>query len=137
MFSDRKDKGPVGTSGLTNRIAKGTSISGEIISEADFRIDGQFKGNINTTGKVVIGKDGFIDGKIECVNADIEGKFSGELLISNMLALKNTAMVEGDATIGKLAVETGAIFNATCKMKAAGVMPLKTTNEQQKAEKTA
>ena len=65
--------------GQPNRIEKNTKIKGDIVSEADFRIDGKLNGNLKTSGKVVIGKDGYIHGKVECVNADIEGSFNGEL----------------------------------------------------------
>ena len=42
--------------GQPNRIEKNTKIKGDIISEADFRIDGKLDGNVKTSGKVVIGK---------------------------------------------------------------------------------
>ena len=40
--------------GQPNRIERSTKITGEIVSEADFRIDGTLEGTITTTGKVVI-----------------------------------------------------------------------------------
>ena len=46
--------------GQPNRIAKHTIIKGDIVSAADFRIDGNLEGSIKTSGKVVIGKDGVI-----------------------------------------------------------------------------
>lgn len=103
--------------GQPNRIEKNTKIKGDIISEADFRIDGKLDGNVRTSGKVVIGKGGYIHGKVECVNADIEGSFNGELLVSELLSLKDTAVIEGTVTVAKLAVEPGATFNASCTMK--------------------
>ena len=103
--------------GQPNRIEKNTVIKGNITSEADFRIDGKLEGNVKTSGKVVIGKDGLIKGKVECVNADIEGSFNGELQVSNLLALKASAVIEGTVTVAKLAVEPGATFNASCTMK--------------------
>ena len=103
--------------GQPNRIEKNTKIKGDIISEADFRIDGKLDGNLKTSGKVVIGKDGYIHGKVECVNADIEGSFNGELLVSELLSLKDSAVIEGTVTVAKLAVEPGATFNASCNMK--------------------
>ena len=103
-----------------NRISKHTKIKGDIISEADFRIDGKLDGNVKTTGKVVIGKDGYIHGKVECVNADIEGSFNGELLVSDLLSLKSSAVIEGTVSVTKLAVEPGATFNASCTMKGKG-----------------
>ncbi len=104
-------------SGQPNRIEKNTRIKGDIVSEADFRIDGKLDGNVKTSGKVVIGKDGYIKGKVECVNADIEGSFNGELLVSDLLSLKSSAVIEGTVSVSKLAVEPGAAFNASCSMK--------------------
>ncbi len=103
--------------GQPNRIEKNTKIKGDIISEADFRIDGKLDGNVKTSGKVVIGKGGYIHGKVECVNADIEGNFNGELLVSDLLSLKSSAVIEGTVSVTKLSVEPGATFNASCTMK--------------------
>ncbi len=102
--------------GQPNRIEKNTKIKGDITSEADFRIDGKLEGNVTTSGKVVIGKDGYINGKVECVNADIEGRFNGELLVKDLLSLKSSATIEGTVSVSKLAVEPGATFNAACTM---------------------
>ena len=111
MFSDRqKPKAMNEIGGQPNRREKNTKIKGDIISEADFRIDGKLDGNVKTSGKVVIGKDGYIHGKVECVNADIEGSFNGELLVSDLLSLKSSAVIEGTVSVSKLAVEPGATF---------------------------
>jgi cytoskeletal protein CcmA (bactofilin family) len=121
MFSDNKKPSTMNeVGGQPNRIEKNTKIKGDIISEADFRIDGKLDGNVKTSGKVVIGKDGYIHGKVECVNADIEGSFNGELQVSNLLSLKASAVIEGTVTVAKLAVEPGATFNASCSMKGKG-----------------
>jgi len=121
MFSDNKKPRTMNEIGAQpNRISKHTKIKGDIVSEADFRIDGKLDGNVKTTGKVVIGKDGYIHGKVECVNADIEGSFNGELLVSDLLSLKSSAVIEGTVSVTKLAVEPGATFNASCTMKGKG-----------------
>ena len=118
MFSDNKKPRIMSEiGGQPNRIEKNTKIKGDIISEADFRIDGKLDGNVKTSGKVVIGKGGYIHGKVECVNADIEGSFNGELLVSELLSLKESAVIEGTVAVAKLAVEPGATFNASCTMK--------------------
>ncbi len=121
MFSDNKKPRTMNEiGGQPNRIEKNTKIKGDIVSEADFRIDGKLDGNVKTSGKVVIGKDGYIHGKVECVNADIEGSFNGELLVSDLLSLKSSAVIEGTVSVTKLAVEPGATFNASCTMKGKG-----------------
>jgi len=120
-----------------NVVAKNTTINGDIISEGDFRIDGTLEGNIKTKGRVIIGIDGSVKGKIDAVNSDIEGKFSGELLVQETLTIKATAVISGDVVIGKLSVEPGATFNASCSMK--GAIKELNQNEQSKtlSEKTA
>ena len=115
--------------GQPNRIEKNTKIKGDIISEADFRIDGKLDGNVKTSGKVVIGKDGYIHGKVQCVNADIEGSFNGELQVSELLSLKASAVIEGKVSVNKLAVEPGATFNASCTMKGKGGLSGSTPSE--------
>ena len=120
-----------------NVVAKNTAIIGDIISEGDFRIDGTLEGNIKTKGRVIIGISGSIKGKIDAVNSDIEGKFSGDLLVQETLTIKATAIISGDVVIGKLSVEPGATFNASCSMRGA-IKELNKPNEQQKlSEKTA
>ena len=103
--------------GQPNKIEASTKITGEIKSNANFRIDGYLKGSITTSGKVVIGKEGVIEGNIKCLNADIEGKFNGKIEASEILNLKSTAVIEGEVQISKLIVEAGANFNAKCSMK--------------------
>ena len=61
MRKDRAAKAPE-TGNKQNRISEGTSITGEIKSEGDFRIDGSLEGKIKSTGKVVIGKSGVLKG---------------------------------------------------------------------------
>ncbi|GFR74566.1 protein involved in gliding motility SprE [Elysia marginata] len=95
---------------------------GEIISETDFRIDGELEGDIKVSGKLVIGKTGTITGKAECEHLDIEGTFTGEILVKGLLSLKSSANFDGNVVAGKLAVEEGATFNATCDMKNIGVI---------------
>ena len=137
MFSN-KDKKPQKNRVMErNVVAKNTAIVGDIKSDGDFRIDGTLEGTLNTDGRVIIGVDGLIKGKVEATNADIEGKFSGELFVSNTLTIKNTADISGNVVIGKLSVEPGASFNATCSMKGA-IKELNSKNDKKRlSEKTA
>ena len=103
--------------GKTNRIVESTEIIGDIISKADFRLDGKLQGNFTTTGKIVIGPAGSIKGDVICKNADIEGKFDGILKVEEILNVKSKASISGEVTCGKLSVQPGADFSASCAMK--------------------
>ena len=116
MFN-KKEKPYTDLLGKTNRIVEGTVIKGDIISKADFRLDGELIGNFQSTGKLVIGPTGSVTGDISCNNVDIEGKFSGTIQVVELLNIKSKASIHGDATVGKLSVEPGADFSASCIMK--------------------
>ncbi len=114
----RKDKGrnEIEDGSKQNRISKGTSIIGDIKSEGDFRIDGTLEGKIESTGKVVIGKNGSLKGTLICKEADLEGNIDGNLIIEGLLNLRSSAVVKGEVSTGRLSVEPGADFNASCTM---------------------
>ncbi|HLF52437.1 polymer-forming cytoskeletal protein [Flavobacterium sp.] len=103
--------------GKTNRIVEGTTINGDIVSPADFRLDGHLIGNFQSKGKIVIGPAGSVKGDIICKNADIEGKFEGKIEVTEILNVKSKSSIHGEVICGKLSVEPGADFSATCAMK--------------------
>lgn len=137
MFKKEKAKSTTENSKDQNKIAAGTRIKGNIEAKGCFRIDGYVEGTVKTPGKVVIGKEGSVNGELECENADIEGKFSGNLKISGTLSLRSTAVIEGEATVSKLAIEPGATFNATCTMRGAVKAIRNERGERQKQEQSA
>ena len=134
MFSDnKKDKRMEENKSNQNLIAQGTKITGDFISEGDFRIDGTIEGNVKTSGKIVVGKSGFIKGTLQGTDAYFEGKFSGKLALSGILTLKSTAHIDGEVIVGKLAVEPGASFNVTCAMKGT-IKEMNHSGQQRKEE---
>lgn len=116
MF-EKKPKSYTDLLGKTNRIVEGTFIKGDIISQADFRLDGELIGNFQTKGKIVIGPTGKITGDVLCKNADIEGKFKGKIEVIEILNVKHKASIHGEVICAKLSVEPGADFSASCLMK--------------------
>lgn len=116
MF-DKKSKSYTELLGKTNRIVEGTVIKGDIVSQADFRLDGELIGNFHSKSKIVIGPAGSVTGDIICNNADIEGKFNGKIQVTEILNVKSKASIQGEVIVGKLSVEPGADFSASCIMK--------------------
>ena len=62
-----------------NLIGGGTTITGDVNSNGDIRIDGNLVGNLNTKGKIIIGSSGRIEGNIICQNADLFGQIKGNI----------------------------------------------------------
>lgn len=116
-----------------NRISSGTVITGDIEADGGFRIEGTLLGNLSTSGKVVISKGGLIKGDLSCQIADFEGTFDGKLNVDETLTIRSSAVIDGEVNAGKLSIEPGASFNATCAMKGA-VKSLKNGRKEGKRE---
>jgi len=122
----------IDSNGQYSKIDKSTVFNGSIKAKTDIRIDGILEGDVETVGRIIIGKEASVKGKILCANADIEGVFKGNLTVSGTLSLKTGSNVEGEVFIQKLIVDSGAIFNANCSMHSEedGVKKLTTTREK-------
>lgn len=121
MFGNNKDSKPGGApstgpaaGGGVNTIDAQTSIVGDLKAGGDIRIDGQLKGNLDCQAKLIIGPKGSIDGDVVCRNATIEGRFTGNLVVKDMLTLKESAQVQGDIKAKKMAALAGYSFSGTC-----------------------
>ena len=116
-----------------NVIVEGSKVIGDMITESNLRIDGEVKGNVTVAAKIVIGKNGRIDGNLTCGSADIEGIVDGLIKTEGLLALRSTAQIKGEITTSKLQVEEGANFSGNCKMSA-GSSSTTTTTKSSKTE---
>ncbi|MEN9572058.1 MAG: hypothetical protein RL172_3289 [Bacteroidota bacterium] len=120
MFSVKSKTSDLPT-GSTTIIGAGTSITGDVESHGDIRIDGTLIGNLTSRAKILIGQDGVVEGDINGVNADIMGKVTGTVRIKELLQLKGKSAVTGEIFTGKLEVEPTASFNGSCHMGASVV----------------
>ena len=120
-----------------NLIGNGTSITGDIKSNGDVRIDGTLKGNLSISGKLVVGPSGNIEGNIICQNADISGEIHGKVTVTELLSLKASAKLLGDIITGKISIEPNATFTGTCNMGAVVKNITNVSEKRQAATQTA
>jgi cytoskeletal protein CcmA (bactofilin family) len=106
--------------GVHNVLAGGTAVSGTIVTESDFRLDGHIEGDINCKGKIVVGPKGSIKGNIISDQAEILGYVEGSLRIKEKLIFKSTSNIKGEIVTQTLEIEPGAHFNGTCAMSGKG-----------------
>ena len=99
-----------------SRISEGTSVTGEIKSSNDIRVDGKVKGKLYSEGRIVVGEHAVIDGTLLCSNLDLWGKIEGDVYVKDLLSLKGTSSIIGNLHVRKLQVEMGAELNGSCKM---------------------
>lgn len=119
-----------------NTIGAGTIVTGDVQSKGDIRVDGSLKGSLNTSGKVVLGKEGVIEGDVICNSADVSGTIKAKITVSQLLSLKSTAKLNGDIITNKLSIEPGASFTGSCSMGAV-IKDLKDAGKTEQKEKSA
>ena len=101
---------------MFNALTAGSKIVGTITADSDFRIDGMIEGDLNCSGKVVIGEAGRVKGTIVCQNAEILGLLDGKINCHQQLSLRTSGKIHGEVQTKTLIVEPGALFNGSCAM---------------------
>jgi cytoskeletal protein CcmA (bactofilin family) len=119
MFTSKEEKRVAEEiSNSSNTIGKGTFLEGNVETYGNIRIEGKVTGNVKSKSKVALGPSSVVQGNVVAQNADLEGEVKGKIEVAELLVLKATAVIHGDIVTGKLIVETGAVFNGSCKMGA-------------------
>ncbi len=126
--SKRSDTAPA-SSGSNNSIVSGTKLEGTINANSDIRIDGELIGKLYCKGRVIIGPSGMVDGEVDCQNAIIEGKFTGNLKVAELLNVKENATINGDIKTDKINIQSGASFNGNCIMGGQSIKSSKKNDE--------
>ena len=136
LSGKNKDKSADGEFGAHNQIAKGTEIQGDIKTDGVLRIDGSLDGSIDSTGKLVVGPSGRVEGTIVCNSANISGEVKGKITVKEQLTLQASAKLHGEVITGKLQIEPGAVFSGYCSM--GGIVKDLSQNDKKRiAEKSA
>lgn len=118
MFNSKTKSSGTGMANASTLIGSGTTITGDVESNGDIRIDGTLKGNLRGTAKIIVGTQGKVEGNIEGIQADIMGQVSGNIKVQKLLFLHGKTEVYGDIYAGELQVEPTAVFNGKCHMGA-------------------
>lgn len=109
-----------------NSLVAGTVIEGTIKAQSDIRIDGDLNGNLECSGRVIIGTEGRVTGEVNCQNAIIEGYIQGTLTVADELDIRETGSVNGEVNTGKLKIAPGGIFNVNCNMSGQKIKSINT-----------
>ncbi|WP_303182022.1 polymer-forming cytoskeletal protein [uncultured Butyricimonas sp.] len=120
MFFSKKKKGDEidGTDelGAFINLPTKTVVAGNIQTERPVRVECAYKGDIVTTGRVVVSKDARIEGNIKCASALISGNVKGNIVALENLALKIPAHIKGNILTKKIYIEPGVIIDGMYKI---------------------
>ncbi len=96
-------------------IGAGSTVRGELKSEATVRIDGMFEGRVRADC-VVIGQAGTVLGNIVCRAISVGGKIEGTVHAGELVDIKGTGEIIGDIYTLRLAVSEGGVMEGRSYM---------------------
>ena len=91
-------------------LGKSMRIKGKITSDEYLTVEGQVEGNINISKTLTIGKNGYVNGKIDAEVVKIDGKAEGNIIAASKLEITSHGTFQGTIKSDKLVIEEGAIF---------------------------
>lgn len=92
-------------------IGRSVVIKGDVSGSEDLYIDGEVEGNIDLRShSLTVGPNGRVKASVNAKSIVVLGKVEGSLIASDRLDLRKSAVVTGDVTTQRIAIEEGAFL---------------------------
>ncbi len=98
-------------------LGSGTTYQGKLVFQNAVRIDGSFKGEIQSEGSLIVGKEGIIDGILEVGELILSGVFIGEVRATKRIIIHKTGKLQGSIVAPALVTEEGSVINGQIIMQ--------------------
>ncbi len=107
------------TTEATNTIiGEGVRLEAALLTGSrSVRVDGEFWGDINIDGSLILGETGSIYGNVTVKYMLVAGRIDGNITCNGALHLASSCIINGDIDTVGLIVDEGACMNGSCKMK--------------------
>ncbi|HUW39662.1 MAG TPA: polymer-forming cytoskeletal protein [Rectinemataceae bacterium] len=102
---------------IATTLGKETSFTGTLRFKDSLRIKGNFEGEIDAMGRLVIDADATVSARrIRATSVIVGGIVRGDIEAADRLELLPTAKVYGNVRTARLRIADGVIFEGTCEM---------------------
>ena len=93
------------------QIGKSVVIKGELSGSEDLYVDGQVEGSISLkNNSLTVGPHGQVKASVEAKGIVVQGKLDGNVLASDRVDLRKSAIVTGDISTQRISIEEGAFL---------------------------
>lgn len=99
-------------------VGPSVKVEGDFVSQGNVVIEGTVMGSVKTDKNLRVEEGAHIDANVEAQNVRIAGEVKGNVIVSGLLELTESAVVLGDVHTKTLVVAAGAIMHGNCDMKA-------------------
>jgi cytoskeletal protein CcmA (bactofilin family) len=97
-------------------IARGVEMNGRLVVPHSLRIEGEFRGELQSAASVFVSETGAVEAPIRARAVEIHGAVVGDIVASREVVLHATARLHGDVETPSLVIARGATFNGRTKM---------------------
>ncbi|GGA27520.1 bactofilin family protein [Paenibacillus physcomitrellae] len=97
-------------------IGQGSDIEGVLRSQSGVRIEGTFRGEIETSGEVFIGASGEAHSSIKGSSIVVAGKVFGDVVTEGRLTLLENGHIVGNIDARSLVISEGGRLNGETRM---------------------
>ena len=111
----KEKKKEIEESKITGFFDKDTEILGDLFFKGTFRVDGRFKGKVDSESILIIGDSGKVEADIKIGHLIINGEIKGNIHASEKVEVNANGRVFGTIISPKLVVEEGAYLEANCQ----------------------
>ena len=101
---------------ITTTLGKSTVFDGTMRFSKSLKIDGTFKGNIESSGFLYIEEGALVRADIKVGSIVIGGVIHGNIIASKNLEMLSTGKVYGNIKTAKLRIADGVVFEGKCEM---------------------
>jgi len=112
---EKKRAKEIDTNKITGFLDKDTDIEGNLSFKGSFRIDGHFKGKIDSESILIVGESGKVEADIKIGYVIINGEIKGNIQAREKVEINASGRVIGSIITPKLVVEEGAYLETNCQ----------------------
>lgn len=103
---------------ITALLGRGTHFEGKLEFDGRVRIDGSFKGEIRTTGVLIVGDGAEIDAQIQTGVLIVKGgSLTGTVQATESIELYVPARVNGSLRAPEIFMDKGVQFSGSCTIE--------------------
>ncbi len=92
-------------------VGRGIALSGEIRACDRLIVEGQVEATLSDSRSIEISSSGVFKGKAQIEEAEISGRFDGELVVSQKLTIHATGRVVGNIRYGEIEIARGGVIS--------------------------
>jgi cytoskeletal protein CcmA (bactofilin family) len=97
-------------------LGQDSSWEGMLKFDGTIRIDGHFKGEIFSTGNLIIGEEGLVEADIHVSYIVINGEVHGDVTADQRVDIHSPGKVFGNIQAPSVVIDQGVIFEGTTRM---------------------